>query len=157
VLPVSPPAVSKGRWFNLSDKQIAAVVIGGVLIFGWVGSRFGSPRAAPTERPAATVEAWSVPAGFTKVAGETIAYRWDETPNCSIADTCWGLEVVSKHGCPDGLYVELTTLTAGGDVVGYANDTVGSVRAGETAILSFDNFERDEGATKARIGEVSCR
>jgi hypothetical protein len=64
------------------------------------------------------------------------------------------MEIVTRDGCPSNLYIELTTLTDAGVVVGYTNDSVSGLRSGETAKMTFENT--DENASKARLSNVSC-
>lgn len=131
---------------------VVLVVVGGLIRGRNDNSNpSGGGGAQPTRAPAVT---WTAPAGFSKFSGDpTVAYRWDDRGSCTF-DSCWHMTVVTKDGCPTSLYVELTTLTPSGTVVGYTNDTVGAVRAGEQAKLNFENL--DEGASKARIAEVAC-
>lgn len=150
-----------------SRRRILLSLVGLTLIFGAVqvfDQEGGSGTANPgyngipnAVAPEVPTTPW-VPVGFTKASmDETIAYRWMDGAeyDCEILDRCWGMELVSKDGCPGGMYVELTTLAADGAAVGFTNDTVGSIVAGGKARMVFDNT--DDSASKARLADVSCR
>lgn len=66
---------------------------------------------------------------------------------------CYGMYVVPEYGCPTSLYVELDELS-NGVVIGYTNDAVGGVQAGEAARMIFDII--DNGTNSVRINQVSC-
>jgi hypothetical protein len=68
--------------------------------------------------------------------------------------SCWGMEAIARDGCPASLYVEISILDASGAAIGYSNDVAGSVSPGQHAKLTFDTME--DGASKARLAEVSC-
>lgn len=151
------PVAKRKDWRSGPVVVIAGALV--ILIFIGLAAAEISRRGGVRSEPRATtgVTSWDIPAGFERaVADPDIAYRWMENPTC-LLDSCWGLEVVAREGCPGGLYIELTTLTPDGTVVGFTNDSVGSVSYGGKARMVFDNVDRDQGATKARVDEISCR
>ncbi len=49
---------------------------------------------------------------------------------------CSQIVVLSRYGCPDGLYVE-ANFKSGDTVVDYGNDALGSLGPGDTAVLTL--------------------
>ena len=83
-----------------------------------------------------------------------IAYQWADNPDCGYFG-CFGMTVRADDAdCPNGFYAEINLLDASGTIVGYSNDTVGSLRTGQKAKLIFDIT--DDGVKSARISEFSC-
>ena len=109
--------------------------------------------AAERSGSATPIPRWTIPDGFAMSADPEVAYRWDEDGSC-LKDACWDMTVTTLYGCPHSLYVELTTLTADDIPVGYTNDKVGSIRAGEQAHMQFETS--NEAADKVRIAIVTC-
>lgn len=131
--------------------KVVGYVIVAVVAFAFVSGALGRPRGGGGGG-STTTTTWSPPAGFTAWSGDrTIAYRWEDDGEC-IMGGCWHMTVITKDGCPNALYVELSTLS-GSTVVGFTNDSVGSVRGGERARLSFENTDN---ASKARLSEITC-
>lgn len=118
-----------------------------ILVTGCGGS--GAP-ATSTPEPS-----WTPPEDLEVMAQDgSLAYRWDTSPECDIADRCFGMYVASRDGCST-LYVELTILDKNGTVIGSTNDTASGLRPQETAKLVFDTVENE--ADTARIADVRCR
>lgn len=114
------------------------------------GNLGGGGGGAPTAPDISWVQS-----GFTPYADGTVAYRWlDGFKDCEVADSCWGMEVIARDGCPSSLYVELSIINDAGTAVGYTNDVAGAVERGQMAQLVFDNFEKD--ASKARLTKIFC-
>lgn len=103
-------------------------------------------EAAPPPSPA-----WDPPAGF-ETWEDGIAWRYVQDPDCDYGG-CWQVEVVTRDGCPDGLYVALNILD-GETVVGTTNDLIGSVAPDEVARLTLTTFE--EGPRSGRLTEITC-
>jgi hypothetical protein len=68
--------------------------------------------------------------------------------------TCWQMRVTTQDGCPDGLYAEIN-IESGGTVVDYSNDALGSLGAGETALLEFTDTSESGGRTGS-LGQIDC-
>lgn len=101
------------------------------------------------------VPVWDPPAGFALWAGaETVAWRWVEDPACGYG-RCWQVEVVTRDGCPNGLYVSMNVLDGAGVVVDYTNDSLNSLEAEQTARLTLTELS-DEPSRKGRITEINC-
>lgn len=101
---------------------------------------------------ATTPKPW-YPKGYTP-NGTDLAVKWTNESCGYSTGYCWSMRVVSKDGCPDGLYGEVN-LEKGGVVVGYTNDTLGSLAAGKTGRLEFSHFG-DEGTLMAQLTELKC-
>lgn len=105
------------------------------------------PRATPRPTPDTS---W-VPNGY-RVAADGVALK-SISGECTHWD-CVAYDVVTRDGCPNGLYVEANVLDSGGRVIGFTNDSVGQLRAGDRAKVILDVIEEDgEGI---RVTEVSC-
>jgi hypothetical protein len=115
-----------------------------------------TPTVVPTPRPTSA----PTPAGTTSfvwAADPTISWRWldDGEFSCDYdGAACWGMLVTASAGCPRGLYAEVTILDRSKVAIGYTNDTVGALNAGQQARLVFESF--DEGATYAQPSDLSC-
>lgn len=85
-----------------------------------------------------------------------IAWRWLEPNefNCKYGDSCWGMVIISKDGCPSSLYAELSILDEAGTQVGYTNETMSSALPLQKSKLIFETYE--ESANSARISKISC-
>lgn len=104
-----------------------------------------------------TTQAWN-PSGYTVVSpSDGIAMRWleDNEFDCDYqGDWCWGMEVISRWGCPSSLYVEISIKNKSGVNIGWTNDTAQGLGAGQKAQLIFGTYESQ--AETASLAEVSC-
>ena len=62
--------------------------------------------------------------------------------------------IVTRDGCPSGIYAEIAILDKSGVQIDYTNDTTTRVLPKAKVKLTFDTF--NEQADQARIGEISC-
>lgn len=85
-----------------------------------------------------------------------VAYRWLKGSEftCDYGDACWGMMVISKTGCPNGLYVELSLLDSNDVQVGYTNESLSSALPLQKSKLVFNAYE--ESAETGRISKISC-
>lgn len=99
------------------------------------------------------------PAGFVS-ASRDIAAKWvtERVPDpCGYgACTYWGIEIVSRNGCLNGVYLEIDILR-NGTVVDWTNETVSSLRTGERAEVVFTKRGLASESYEARLSEVNCR
>ncbi len=76
----------------------------------------------------------------------------------NLVDCDWGkcveFEIRALVDCPNGVYVEANTKDAEGRVIGYTNDDVEDLRAGQTALLSMALAET--GVKSIQITEYRC-
>lgn len=95
------------------------------------------------------------PAGYILYPkNSNIAGRWDWKPHCAYGASCEGLYLVTRYGCPNGLYAEMNVVLRG-VVVDYTNDSAGSVRPRQIARLTFNVYNLPSGA-KAELTKVHC-
>lgn len=158
---VTPPAPAPAVVVKPPVPRGFKVVTGllALCLVAIVAVQLGSGRPGAGSAPRATAppnpRAW-MPGGFLPTMDPNVAYKWlkESEFDCELADSCWGMLVVTQSGCPSSLYVELSIEDAGGTAVGFTNDTVGSVRPGQQARMIFENFET--GGRRASISEVAC-
>lgn len=93
-----------------------------------------------------------IPDGFDD-AGSGLGYRWLESPKCDYL-RCTQLELFAYGTCPQSVYVRANTVDANGTIYGYANDLLGPMNAGDSAIATLTIAE--SAATATVITEVTC-
>ena len=95
------------------------------------------------------------PRGFTGY-GDGLAWEWIDNNDCGYSDGyCWGIWLVSRDGCPSGVYAEVN-IKSGGVVIDYSNDSLGSLAANDVAKLDFVAFEDGYGTLTAQITDINC-
>jgi hypothetical protein len=106
-----------------------------------------SPPPTPTPAP------W-YPEGYTLWSSD-LAWQWLDRSelDCSV-DSCWGMFVMTRYGCPTSLWVELQITDPSGTVVDSLVDSVGTLERGQQARLSFSSIE--EGPLQAEPVEMAC-
>jgi hypothetical protein len=105
-----------------------------------------------TIRTKANSKPW-YPRGYSKF-GE-VAWKWTDESCGNNYGYCWTARVVSELGCFDGVYAEVN-ISQGGTIVGWSNDTVGSLPPGKVAKLQFTEYG-GSGTKSATITELNCR
>lgn len=127
----------------------------GVLAVVAIAAVGQSMREPPPPLPTPVAPWW--PDDFTLSTDPNVAVRFMDQRefDCTYSGSrCLGMLVVSRDGCPTSLYVELTLLDSDATAIGYTNDSLGALRAGERGRLIFDVFDDD--AADGRIADVSC-
>lgn len=97
-----------------------------------------------------------IPAGFISY-DKNVAYTFIDEPDCTYSEAlCIGIQVVSKTGCPNSLYGEMSYKDKNGTRIGYSNDSLSSLPAGAKGELIFDilDWERFGGFDPPKI---NCR
>lgn len=119
----------------------------------WVLPEGLVPAGIATPTPTAPAE-W-YPADFSLCASESpeIACRWLERTTCEFGWTCESLEVIPFRAC-EMIYVEVSQLSAGNTVLGFANDLTGHVGAQQRARMHFTYTE--DGFAHREITKVTC-
>ena len=148
---MTSPANKPTGWLTSRKALVGVVVL--IVLAGFVrqGATLDTPtKAGSTFQPVAW---W--PSDFSVTTDPTVAYQWAQGKVTCSLDSCWGMTVIPRDGCPAGLYVEVSITDSAGAAVGYSNDTAGSVQPGQRAQLVFENTE-PTGKT-ARLTDVSCR
>jgi hypothetical protein len=116
--------------------------------------RAANARSDEINRLAALVP-WYPPGWFEESDG--VAFEWVQDNKCGYESAyCWGITVVSRDGCPNGVYAELNILDGDGTVIDYANDSLGSLDSQQRGRLDFTSFERGYGELKATVTEIRC-
>jgi hypothetical protein len=106
------------------------------------------PATAPNE-----ASTWP-PRGYTHI-GDNVAFAWIRNNGCGYGTgECWGIHVVTRDGCPNGLYAE-ANIVNGSEVVDYTNDTLGSLSPGQVAKLDFHTF-RENPSLDAELTKLDC-
>lgn len=160
--PVVPPETATARKAaQKSDNRIlfgvAIAVVGAVAILSFLNTQ---PKdVADPLSLNATEPSWSPPAGYdrhTTSRGVGVGVEWVEVTSgeCRSGVACWAVNVVTEKPCPRSLYASIALFNAGGDNMGWTNDTAQGVVAGERTRLVFTTYERD--AASARIAEINC-
>lgn len=111
------------------------IAFAGLAMAGCGSASVATPTSTTT---AATAPNWP-PAGMNAGA-DGVAWEWtahDEFKCKSYQDGCYGITVVSRDGCPSGVYIELAIMSDG-VAVGKANEiTAGLAPGGKAqAVLS---------------------
>jgi hypothetical protein len=109
--------------------------------------RAGSVVALAADKP------W-YPKGYTEFS-DGLAWQWVANPSCPdyASEGCWQMDAISRDGCPDSLYGEITILQ--GDVaVDYTNDAISGIAPGERARLTF--VSTTSGQQTGRLSKLDC-
>lgn len=136
---------------------VTVAVVGAVAILSFMDAQ-PKDRSDPLSLSAAE-PSWSPPSGYdrhTTSRGVGVGVEWVEATSgeCRSGVACWAVNVVTEKACPRSLYASIALFNAGGDNMGWTNDTAQGVVAGERTRLVFTTYERD--AASARIAEINC-
>ena len=75
---------------------------------------------------------------FGEVTGDNLAWVWNEKAHKRCLDEsddyCWAITVVSRDGCPNGIYGEINVVV-NGTVTGYSNALLGSLAPRQKGII----------------------
>lgn len=95
------------------------------------------------------------PEGFSEYSSG-LAYRWSTDEGGWPCNNCsfWKMTVLTKNGCPYGVYGEINILRRG-SVVGWTNDLIDYLGPGETAILNYVRYPY-RSALVGELVELSC-
>ena len=142
-------------------KLIMFIIIPTVVLF-WIFNSFldnQSDNVGSGSKPnTTTIEISWIPSGYSPLPEDSdIAYRWLETNeyDCSYGDSCWGMMIISKDGCPNSLYAEISILDKSNVQIAYTNDSLSSAAPMQKNKMIFQTFE-DEAKT-GRLSKISCR
>ena len=97
------------------------------------------------------------PAGFHFAPGnESVAYRFMNVSEfeCPSGTTCWGVEAITRDGCPTSLDVELTLLDADREIVGTTHASAGSVPRGARGRVVLQTY--DQSVWNGRLTGLAC-
>lgn len=118
-----------------------------------------TPDESQTTSTAPIYDSSWIPSDFSGYPDDdNVAWRWgtrSET-NCSYSSgSCWSVMLITRDGCPSGMYAELAIFDGSGVQIDYTNDSTTRVSPNTKVKLTFDTF--NEQADTARLSEVSCR
>ena len=105
-------------------------------------------------------DSW-VPAGFTAWSEDSnIAYQWTtDTASYDCSDCIyWLVDVISKNGCPSGVYGSLN-IQKGGVTLDWTNDTVPYLGPMEKARLAFEKYGYNSSGSNYQgdLTTLNCR
>lgn len=89
---------------------------------------------------------------------ESVAFKWDDNVSgCQDSyGYCWGIRVVTRDGCPSGLYASINILK-GDTVIDFSNDSLNGLDAGQVAEMEFQAFPPEgSGTLSGHIKEINC-
>lgn len=98
-----------------------------------------------------------IPSGFNSWSDDpNVSWRWLENKeyNCDRGDACSGVMIVTKNGCKNSLYAEISLLDKNGVQIGYTNDTLSSALSMQENKMIFNTYEK--GASEVRLAKISC-
>ena len=99
------------------------------------------------------------PAGYTEATWasgtDKIAYKWVERGYDCYSCYQWDINVISKYGCSSSLYAKVN-IEKGGVAIGWTNDTLGSLDAGQVGQMRFQYYGEGYGTLTASLEEFSC-
>jgi hypothetical protein len=87
---------------------------------------------------------WGNGIGFKALTGEGA---------CSSGTVCLYYQLYAYKDCPSGVYIQANFINAGGVIVGYGTDLVGSMRDGDSAVVDLRYYGS---ASKINITKISC-
>lgn len=92
------------------------------------------------------------PKGYVEY--QNVAFKWTDESCGSNYGYCWTMRVVSEDGCYGGLYAEVN-ISQNDVIVGYSNDSLGSLPAGDVGRLEF-TYYGGSGIKSAQLTELNC-
>lgn len=113
----------------------------------------------PAPEPPPEPEPWA-PAGFTEIT-DNVAFRWAEPTG----DPCggppclfWRAEVVTRAGCPSGVYAEINILN-GNRVIDWTNANLSALSPDQIGALTFTHYGSGNSPSgfSAELTDLSCR
>jgi hypothetical protein len=156
---ITPPAKRFSKW------QIALLAFI-VLVFVWqmldssseTSSSSTSSTSSSSSSSTANYDTSWIPSDFSGFQSDNnIAWRWatSKETNCTYSSgSCWAAMVITRDGCPSGIYAEIAILDKSGVQIDFTNDSTTRVLPKTKVKLTFDTF--NEQAEKAQISEIRC-
>jgi hypothetical protein len=140
------------------DKRtttISLVVIALICAYAFFNVQEGDNQITESNSGTNVIDNSWIPSGFIGW-DQNVAYTYIENPDCSYSDSlCVGIQVVSKNGCPNNLYGEISIEDKNGVQIGYTNDTLSNLSPLSKGELIFDilKWERFGGF---KLSKISC-
>ena len=148
----------------LASVMSAVILIGGVTAYSIHKKNVEKQAAAALAQLAYEAEqraealrndvTW-VPSKYTAwSADKTIAWKWNNSAgNDCYSCSYWNIDVVTKNGCPNGVYAEVN-IERNGVVVSYTNDSLPYLGYGDKGRLTFETYE--DGTLQGSLVELRC-
>jgi len=96
------------------------------------------------------------PRGYDEwVDGVAFKFNKSETNNSYLWG--WAYNVVTRDGCPDGLYVEVNFESSSGTVLDWGNDSLSALKPGQRGLMEFRVGTDRDGVDTFDVTEVNCR
>lgn len=94
------------------------------------------------------------PKGYNVRPDGELAFKFVRSnPDCYSCSAA-AVNVVSKNGCPGGIYAEANVLDSAGTVIDWTNDSVPSLAPGQKARLNFTTYQ--DNADTIQIVDMTC-
>jgi len=95
------------------------------------------------------------PSGYFELV-DGLAGKWNTFSGAWPCYDCsfWKMEVVSRDGCPSGVYVEIN-ITQGGTVVDWTNDSLAQLNSGRKGQMVFENYPYLPNSS-GEVSDASC-
>ncbi|MBU6245635.1 MAG: hypothetical protein KGP12_10530 [Actinomycetales bacterium] len=145
---------------------MAALVVGAIAI-SFVGnrsaSRFdqangGTESAIGGSNTAPDSHAW-IPAGYNPSNDPNLAWRWhDGDADCGYYDSCADIDVVTRTGCPSGVFVEMAQVEASGALLNNSNDIGPALAPGGSSVITVGWLDDGPGTrlNKVQVTRMNC-
>lgn len=133
------------------------VAIALVAICVWLYNSGSSSQNNSAEQVLVEADTSWIPSEFNVYSDNpNVGWRWlkNKEYKCTLGDFCWGMMVVTKDGCKNSLYAEVSILDKNNVQIGYTNDTASQSLPMQQTKLVFNTFEDD--ADSARLSKISC-
>lgn len=159
----TPPSGSPELKNSIRVWQVALPVLIILIVIsvyqGFSGEDVPMPIPAPSNNSAQINDDSWIPSGFSEYSeDDNIAWRWgtNSETNCTYdSGYCWSVMVITRDGCPSGIYSEIAILDRSEVQIDFTNDSTTRVLPNTKIKLTFDTYNDD--ADTARVGEISCR
>lgn len=149
------PKKSGLNW-KITLASLLVVIALGSLVGEDTNSQISNENSKSEENATSVDISW-IPEGFNGWSqDENVGWRWLKSSefDCEYGDSCWGIMVISKSGCPNGLYAELSLLDKDDVQVGYTNESLSSSLPLQKSKMIFETFE--DSAQTGRLAEIKC-
>lgn len=145
----------KPKFISTFVLVVVSLIIFGTYFVTQGPTKNSSSNVSDSNSTAVSVDRSWIPSGFESY-DDNLAYRWKNPSKCKYSSMgCWGMEIVTKSGCPSNLYVAINILDSSSAVVGYSNDSLPSLAPLTKAKLEFADTS-GESNPSGQISEINC-